>query len=145
MAFHRDIACVLQVFGDERAAVIEGLPSLVDSSTFFQTDSTGPAHASLENMQQDIVPPTSSDDEEAAQDMDQTDLPAPAEPVKQSAGWSSFVQNACRLMHSLSLHIGKRKTGMPFDAFSEPAHWEKEVRGGVGMSIALWQYRCSWG
>ena len=76
----------LQVFGDERAAVIEGLPSLEDSSTFFQTQSNGPATASLEDMQQDIAPPSSSDDEEAAEDTDHTDLPVPkaAKPAGQS-------------------------------------------------------------
>lgn len=98
-----------QVFGDERAAVIEGLPSLVDSSTFFQTDSTGPAHASLENMQQDIVPPTSSDDEEAAQDMDQTDLPAPAEPVKQSADQTTELYSASGQFNPHAARASKKK------------------------------------
>lgn len=82
--WHYLVILALQVFGDERAAVIEGLPSLEDSSTFFQTPSNGPAHASLEDMQQDTLP-ASSDDEEAAEDMDQTDLPAPAA-AKPSAG-----------------------------------------------------------
>ena len=72
------------MFGDEATAVVEGLPSLKDSDSFFQTESTGPASASLQDMQQDN---TSSDEEQAAaEDMDQADLPAPAPTVKQTAG-----------------------------------------------------------
>lgn len=74
------------MFGDERTAVIEGLPSLEDSATFFQTESAGPITANLEDMQQDRASDMSSDAEDAAAaDMDLSDLPAPA-PVKQSAG-----------------------------------------------------------
>ena len=80
-----------QVFGDERTAVIEGLPSLEDCATFFQTESAGPVTANLEDMQQDRASDMSSDAEDAVADMDQSDLPAPA-PVKQSAGQS------CRLL-----------------------------------------------
>ena len=66
--------------------MIEGLPTLQDSDTFFQTDSAGPVTANLEDMQQDRASESSSDAEDAAPaDMDQSDLPAPA-PVKQSAG-----------------------------------------------------------
>ena len=66
--------------------MIEGLPTLQDSDTFFQTDSAGPVTANLEDMQQDRASEGSSDAEDAAPaDMDQSDLPAPA-PVKQSAG-----------------------------------------------------------
>ena len=72
------------MFGNERTAVIEGLPSLEDSATFFQTESAGPATANLEDMQQDRASDLSSDAEDAA-DMDDRDLPAPM-PVKQSAG-----------------------------------------------------------
>ena len=75
------------MFGNERTAVIEGLPSLEDSATFFQTESAGPASANLEDMQQDRASDISSDAEDAAADMDHTDLPAPT-PVKQSAGQS---------------------------------------------------------
>lgn len=75
------------MFGNEQTAVIEGLPTLQDSATFFQTDSAGPVTANLEDMQQD----STSDAEDAAPaDMDQSDLPAPA-PVKQSAGQSQFL------------------------------------------------------
>ena len=81
-----------QVFGNERTAVIEGLPSLEDSATFFQTESAGPATANLEDMQQDQASDISSDAEDAAAaDMDHSDLPAPV-PVKQSAG------ETCRLL-----------------------------------------------
>ena len=76
----------LQVFSNERSAVIEALPSLQDSVTFFQTESAGPASASLEDMQQDKASDISSDAEDAAAaDMDQSDLPAPA-PLKHSTG-----------------------------------------------------------
>ncbi len=80
--------CVLQVFGDERTAVIDGLPSLEESSNYFQTQSNGPATASLDDMQQGAVPPSSSDDEEQAQDMDHTELPEPKAP-KPTSGQSS--------------------------------------------------------
>ena len=70
------------MFGDERAAVIEGLPSLEESSNFFQTTSNGPAHGSLEDMQQDTIQAASSDvDDSPPEDMDQTDLPEPAAPA----------------------------------------------------------------
>lgn len=64
--------------------MIEGLPSLEDSGTFFQTESAGPATANLEDMQQDRASDLSSDAEDAA-DMDHSDLPTQV-PVKQSAG-----------------------------------------------------------
>ena len=66
--------------------MIEGLPSLQDSASFFETESAGPASAGLEDMQQDRATDISSDaEDETAADMDQSDLPAPAA-VKQSAG-----------------------------------------------------------
>ncbi len=76
------------MFGDERTAVIDGLPSLEESSNYFQTQSNGPATASLEDMQQGAVPPSSSDDEEQAHDMDHAELPEPKAP-KPTAGQSS--------------------------------------------------------
>lgn len=86
------LSCILQVFGDERTAVIDGLPSLEESSDHFQTQSNGPATASLEDMQQGAVPhlshDSSSDDEEQAQDMDHTELPEPKAP-KPTSGQSS--------------------------------------------------------
>lgn len=66
--------------------MIEGLPSLQDSATFFETESAGPATANLEDMQQDKASDISSDAEDAAPaDMDQSDLPSPT-PVKHSTG-----------------------------------------------------------
>ena len=82
------LSCILQVFGDEHTAVIDGLPSLEESSNSFQTQSNGPANASLEDMQQGAVPPSSSDDEEQAEDMDHTELPEPKAP-KPTSGQSS--------------------------------------------------------
>lgn len=78
-------------------AVIEGLPSLEDSATFFQTESAGPITADLKDMQRDRASDVSSDAEDAA-DMDQSDLPAPA-PVKQSAGQSSAVDRLTLICH----------------------------------------------
>ena len=82
------LLCMLQVFGDESSAVIDGLPSLTDSSTFFQTDSAGPANSGLQDMQQERTQADSSDDDKqaAAEDMDQTDLPAPAAPSRATSG-----------------------------------------------------------
>ena len=93
----------LQVFGNERTAVIEGLPSLEGSVTFFQTESAGPATANLEDMQQDRASDLSSDADDAA-DMDHSDLPAPV-PVKQSAGQTHSL--CCSLcICSVASHAG---------------------------------------
>ena len=80
------------MFGDECTAVIDGLPSLEQSSDHFQTPSNGPATASLEDMQQGVMlhlsHDSSSDDEEQAQDLDHTELPEPKAP-KPTSGQSS--------------------------------------------------------
>ena len=65
---------LLQVFGAESTAVIEGLPSLQDSADFFQTQSAGPASADLEAMEHAAG---SSPADAVAQAMDETDA-APA-------------------------------------------------------------------
>ncbi|KAL3143308.1 hypothetical protein ABBQ38_002148 [Trebouxia sp. C0009 RCD-2024] len=98
-----------QVFGSEQTAVIEGLPMLQDSATFFQTDSAGPVSANLEDMQQDQASESNSDAEDAAPaDMDQSDLPAPA-PAKQSADQTSQLYTASNQFNPHEARAAKKK------------------------------------
>lgn len=111
-----------QVFGDERSAVIDGLPSLEESSNYFQTQSNGPATASLEDMQQGAVPPSSSDDEEQAQDMDHTELPEPKAPKPTSDQTAElynasgqFNPHAARALKKKAKKQQKRSSGDAYD------------------------------
>ncbi|KAL0045389.1 hypothetical protein WJX82_005453 [Trebouxia sp. C0006] len=115
-----------QVFGDERTAVIDGLPSLEESSDHFQTQSNGPATASLEDMQQGAVlhlsHDSSSDDEEQAQDMDHTELPEPKAPKPTSDQTAElynasgqFNPHAARALKKKAKKQQKRSSGDAYD------------------------------
>lgn len=98
---------VKQVFGKESTAVIAGLPSLQDSTDFFQTQSAGPADGSLEPMEQDNAASTSQADA-AAQAMEDTEIAAANIPAANKPAGQLFftVNTGCRCCMELDCSSG---------------------------------------
>lgn len=125
-----------EVFGKESTAVIAGLPSLQDSTDFFQTQSAGPADGSLEPMEQDNAASTSQADA-VAQAMEDTETAATDIPAANRPAGDSQAQELYAAPDQFNPHAARAQKKKAKKQKKHPASEQYDFEEAFGQKTVV--------